>query len=247
MRAPALLACLLAAAWLPAAAQPVAVEYRDKPPYSYTVAGKPAGFLLERAVRLFEQAGVPASFAEMPARRTMRKLQDNQTALCSLGLFRLPEREGWLRFSLPIHRSRPHAVLAHAGAAPGIAAMPSVRQLFADRSLQAGMVDGVSYGGKLDRALATTTRPAVRAQKTPLQLARMVGARHVDYMLIDEEDLAWLRQDASFAGLGLVRIEFADMPAGEPRYLACSLRVAPQTMDRLNQAIRALVPEAQPD
>jgi polar amino acid transport system substrate-binding protein len=109
------------------------------------------------------------------------------------------------------------------------------------------VMDGVSYGQQLDHFLATAAKPPVRAQLAPLQLARMVGVRRVDYMLIDEEDLNWLRKDPEFTPLPLVRIEFADMPRGELRYLACSQQVSPQTLDRLNQAIRELQPEAQPD
>jgi polar amino acid transport system substrate-binding protein len=37
------------------------------------------------------------------------------------------------------------------------------------------------------------------------------------------------------------------MPRGELRYLACSQQLPPQMLDRLNQAIRELVPEAQGD
>lgn len=239
---------LLVALWAGAAcAQPptLTVEYRDKPPYSYTEGGKPAGFLMERTARLLKRAGIDAQFAEVPIRRTLLNLQANQAAMCSPGLYKNPEREAFARFSLPIHRDKPHVVLAHASAAAQIRAIPRVAQLFADASLQPGLLDGVSYGVQLDQFLATAARPAERARLTVMQLARMVAAHRVDYMLIDEEDLAWLRRDPEFAPLPLVRIEFADMPRGELRYLACTMQVAPQTMDRLNQAIRELLPEVQ--
>ena len=224
---------------------PLTIEYRDKPPYSYTVDGKPAGFLMERTARLLKRAGIEVRYAEVPIRRTLLNLQGNQAPLCSPGLYKIPEREAFARFSLPIHRDRPHVVLANAGAAAQIRALPKLSQLFADPTLQPGLLDGVSYGQQLDLALASTAKPAIRAQLTPLQLARMVGARRMDYMLIDEEDLAWLRKDAEFTPLPLVRIDFADMPRGQLRYLACSQQVSPQVMDRLNQAIRDLVPELQ--
>lgn len=245
LRPLALLAALLAgSAW----AQPsLTIEYRDKPPYSYTDAGKPLGFLIERSARLLKRAGIEAHYVEVPIRRTLQHLQANQGALCSPGLYRNPEREAFARFSLPIHRDRPHVVLAHASVAAQIRAMPRVAQLFADASLQPGLMDGVSYGQQLDQHLANAARTPVRAQLAPLQLARMVGARRVDYMLIDEEDLGWLRRNPDFTHLPLVRIEFPDMPRGELRYLACSQQVPPQTMERLNQSIRELVPEAQPD
>ncbi|NCT81782.1 MAG: transporter substrate-binding domain-containing protein [Comamonadaceae bacterium] len=238
-----LLAALCAAG---AAAQPaLTIEYRDKPPYTYTEAGQPAGFLMERTARLLKRAGIQARFVEVPIRRTLMHLQAGTAPICSPGLYKNAEREAIARFSLPIHRDRPHVVLAHASVAAQIRALPRIAQLFAEPSLQPGLVDGVSYGGQLDQLLAGATRPPLRAQLAPLQLARMVGARRVDYMLIDEEDLAWLRKDPEFAPLALVRIEFADMPRGELRHLACSQQVTPRTMDRLNRAIRDLLPEIQ--
>jgi polar amino acid transport system substrate-binding protein len=241
------MAACCAAAALAQTQAPLTIEYRDKPPYSHTVDGKPAGFLMERTARLLKRAGIEARYAEVPIRRTLQHLQANQAALCSPGLYKNPEREAFARFSLPIHRDKPHVVLAHASVAAQIRAIPRIAQLFADTSLQPGAMDGVSYGQQLDQYLAAAPKPPVKAQLTPLQLARMVGARRVDYMLIDEEDLGWLRKDPDFTPLPLVRIEFADMPRGELRYLACSQQVTPPTLDRLNQAIRELQPEAQGD
>lgn len=229
---------LLAGAAL--AQPPLAVEYRDKPPYTYTQDGKPAGFLMERTMQLLKRAGIDARFAEVPIRRTLLNLQGNTQALCSPGLYKTPEREAYARFSLPIHRDRPHVVLAHGSVAAQIRSLTRVSQLFADPTLQPGLLDGVSYGVQLDQALAAAARTPLRAQLSPLQLARMVGARRVDYMLIDQEDLAWLRKDPDFTGLPLVRVDFPDMPRGELRYLACSQQVPPQVMGRINQAIRDL-------
>lgn len=240
-------ACGAGAALAHAQAHPLVIEYRDKPPYSHTVDGRPAGFLMERTARLLKRAGVDARYVEVPIRRTLQHLQANQAALCSPGLYKNPEREAFARFSLPIHRDKPHVVLAHASVAVQIRAMARIGQLLTDASLQPGAMDGVSYGQQLDQLLAAAPKPPVKAQLTPLQLARMVGAKRVDYMLIDEEDLGWLRKDPDFTPLPLVRIEFADMPRGELRYLACSQQVTPQTVDKLNQAIRDLVPEAQGD
>lgn len=232
-----------------AGAQPLAltIEYRDKPPYTFTEGGRPAGFLMERTVKLLKRAGIPAHFVEVPIRRTLMNLQANQAPLCAPGLYKNPEREAFARFSLPMHRDRPHVVLAHASVAAQIRAIPRVAQLFADTTLQPGQLEGVSYGAQFDQYLATAARPPIRAQLTVMQLARMVGAHRVDYMLIDEEDLGWLRRDPEFTPLPLVRIAFGDAPRGELRYLACSQLVPPQTMDRINQAIREAMSETSAD
>lgn len=242
----ALLATVCLLAWLPlATAEPLVIEYRDKPPHSYTQDGQPTGLLIERATQILRHAGVEARFAEVPIRRTLLNLKTSETAMCTVGLYKLPERAAYSRFSLPIFRDRPHVVLAHESVAARIRAEPSLKALFADAQLTVGMLDGVSYGPELDQALATAANPAGHAQRTPLQLARMVAAQRVDYMLIDDADYGWLRRDPQFANAALARIEFADMPQGELRYFACSRKVPRQTLQRINRAIRALHPELQ--
>lgn len=229
----------------PAVAEPLLIEYRDKPPYSYTQDGRPAGLLIDRATLILRRAGLDARFAEVPIRRTLLNLKNSDRLMCSVGLYKLPERAAYSRYSLPIYRDRPHVVLAHTNAAARIRAKPSLKALFADAELTVGMLDGVSYGPELDRALAQAANPAGHAQRTPLQLARMVAAQRVDYMLIDDADYGWLRQDPQFAGTALERIEFADMPAGEQRYFACSRKLPRPTLERINAAIRSLQPELQ--
>lgn len=228
-------------------AQPLVIEYVDKPPYTYTLEGRPAGFLLERTALLLRRAGLEGQFAEVPFRRSLLNFQSNRVAMCSPGLYKTPERETFLRYSLPIHRDRAHVVLANLKAAPRIREMTRISQLLGDPSLQVGVLNGMSHGRQLDQMLAQMPHAPVRAQLTPLQLVRMVAAQRVDYMMIDDEDLNWLSRDPEFQALPLARIEFADMPRGELRYLACSLQTSPQTMDRLNQAIRELGPELRSD
>lgn len=224
-------------------AQTILVQYRDKPPYSHTENGQPTGFLLKRTMDIFRVAQIEASYVETPARRITQDIQADQQPICSPSWYKLPEREKFARFSLPIHQDKPHVILAHGQAAKAIRARRKLVDLFADTSLSLGVLDGVSYGPELDRAIAALPRPPIRAVLTPLQLAKMVAAQRADYMLIDQEDLSWLRQSSEFSGLDLQRIDFADMPPGLLRYLMCSRQVEPKQMERLNQAIRQLLPE----
>lgn len=222
------------------------IEYRDKPPYSHTVANQPAGFLIERTVRILRAAGFAADYKEIPVKRILQDVQDNRAPICSPGWYRLPEREKFARFSLPISHDRPHVVLAHADAARSLGELDALSELLSQEAWTLGVLDGVSYGEKLDAAIAAVRRPVVRAMLSPGQLARMIAARRADFMLIDQEDLAWMQRDPDYAGLNLVRLEFADMPSGLPRHLMCSQQVDAAQMERLNQAIRQLGLDAPP-
>ncbi|GAB3242364.1 substrate-binding periplasmic protein [Chitinimonas naiadis] len=232
---------------LPAlAVQSVLIEYRDKPPYSYTENGMPKGFLLERTEEIFRVAKVPVRYAEIPAKRLTADIQANRHPICSPGWYKLPEREAYARFSLAMHQDKPQVVLAGAHALMAIQGQKSLRALLADTRLTMGTVDGVSYGPELDKMIADMPRPAMRTTVAPLQLAKMVSARRADYMLIDQEDLRFLDQRREVTEIGLVRVDFPDSPQGLKRYLMCSQQLDQETMGRINAAIRIVAPGLNP-
>jgi len=246
LKATRVLMPLLCLAGTASVAQRITVEYRDKPPYSFTDRGQPAGFLLKRTIEILKLARVEAVYVEMPLKRIMNDIQANQDELCSPSWYKLPEREKFARFSLPIHQDKPHVVLASGAAAPALRAHASMAAMMADTRFSLGVVEGVSYGPELDKAIAAMARPPIRAVISPMQLAKMVAVRRADYMLIDQEDLNWIDTKGEINALNLVRINYPDAPEGLKRYLMCSRQVEPRTMERIDQAIRQLLPELNP-
>lgn len=224
------------------AAEPVVmVQYRDKPPYSHTKDGKPAGFLLERTIEIFKRAGVQAEYDEIPVKRITLGVQEDRTPICSPGWYKLPEREVYARFSLPIHQDNPHMVLAGAHAVERVKSAKTLKDLFANHALKLGKVSGASYGAELDAMMAKTAHAAMDSTVTPLGMARMIRLKRADYMLIDEEDYQYLMQLGEISAEEVKPFKFADMPAGLKRYIMCSKSVPLDTLARLDQAIAKLV------
>ena len=173
----------------------VTVQYRDKPPYSsYTKDGKPAGFLIERTIEIFRRANVKADFQEIPVKRITRDIQENASAICSPSWYKLPEREVYARFSLPIHQDKPHMVLAGAHIQDRLPSIKTLKELFTIPDLRLGKVSGTSYGGQLDAMISTAAQTAMDSTVTPLGMAKMIKRKRADYMLIDEEDYKFLNQ-----------------------------------------------------
>ncbi|WPC05694.1 transporter substrate-binding domain-containing protein [Pseudomonas benzenivorans] len=229
--------------WLAAgqalAAEPIRVAWRDKAPYHYWENGRAQGFLLQRARRLFAAAEVPAVFVERPSKRIWRDFQRGKQGFCSIGWYRLPERERLAQFSLPFHVDPPHTLLARAETLPAIRAHASFASLLGDPDISLGVVDGVSYGPELDALIAGSANRVVRVTLPPAGLMQMVAAGRVDYMLADQADWQYLRRRDD--GLsGLAEYHFHDMPPGLERYILCSKDVSTQVMGRLNRAIAAL-------
>ncbi|MGM9513554.1 substrate-binding periplasmic protein [Roseateles sp. DB2] len=227
----------------PSAAQPdertLTLLYRDKPPYSYTEDRQPKGLLIEQSRAVLAAAGITAQMEEAPLKRIQLELQANERPLCSPGWYKLPERELYARFSLPMSQDLPHVVLAGPRAAAAVHAHRSLASLLADSTLRMAVVDGISYGSELDALIRQQTPAPLRATVTPVQLTRMLGAGRADYMFMDREDYLWLsRQGEVSKKLGA--INFPDLPAGLQRHMMCSKKTPEAMMQAIDAAIRAL-------
>jgi uncharacterized protein (TIGR02285 family) len=240
---PLLAALSCAAQALPArAAPPVAIiiEYRDKPPYSYTARGRPAGLLIDKTAAILRRAGLSYQFSEVPVKRIVQDLQTSPRPTCTPGWYKLPEREAYAQFTLTMHQDRPQVVLAAAGSAAAVGAHHDLKSLLRDPKLQLAVVDGVSYGPELDRQIAERPRAPLRATVTVMRMSKMLDAGRADFMFIDEEDLRWLDRNQALSRQGVKRVSFADAPAGLPRHLMCSKNMPAEILTRINTAIRQL-------
>jgi polar amino acid transport system substrate-binding protein len=236
-----ILICSTLEAW---ATPSVRIEYRDKPPYSYTENGEPRGFVIDTTREIFRRAGVAATYAEIPVKRIFANIQNDREAICSPSWYKLADRESYANFSLVIHKDRPHMVLVAPRVIEQVQQHKSLSSLLGDPRLKLGVVAHVSYGHELDLAIESKSYPVTDAAPSVLNLAKMVSFNHgADYMFIDREDYDYINRMGEISAMGLLPMDYTDMPPGLNRYLMCSKRVDAETLARLNQAIRELLPE----
>lgn len=218
----------------------VLIAYRDKPPYSTTINGRPSGVLLDKTRRIFEAAGVAYRFAEMPLKRISTEIEANQRPICTPGWYRLPERERVGNFSAAIHRDPPQLVLASHARAAAVRAHASLRALLRDPQVQLLVLEGASYGSEVDAMVAAMPQRPQSAVGTSLQVGRMIAARRGDYMFIDQADYDFLRHADPKTAAAVEPVRFADMPQGIQRYYWCSRQVDAPLLARIDAAIRKL-------
>jgi uncharacterized protein (TIGR02285 family) len=219
-------------------AEPLLMVYREKPPYSYTDQGVQKGFLLERTKQILGKAGIQSSFEIMPPKRIFAEIEANTREICSFGWYKTPEREKYARFTQPIHKDRPHIVLAAPSSAAAIKRHATLKALFTDKKLTLAVVDGTSYGPELDKLISVFPGTIDRALVSPLQVAQKVTGKRADFMFMDQDDYEYLlATDSSFKNEKLVRINFPDMPPGLLRYILCGQRVSDDVIGKLNAGI----------
>lgn len=229
----------LGSGWVQAQA-PLPVYYIEKPPYYHTHNDQPVGFLLERAARVFDAAGIAVRFESRPAKRILHDIAHLQTAACSIGWFKTPEREAFAWFSPPIHQDAPMRVLTRRDTAARIDAQAE-RALLFKGPLRLGLVDGFSYG-TLDADLKDVKSYMVTAP--PAQIVQMLVANRIDYTLIDALEWPYMTAALERGVEVLSQIRLVDMPPGQYRYLMCSRALNDAGRARIEQAIRTpgLVP-----
>lgn len=236
-----LLSCLCA---LPAQAQPrtdapITVAWRDKAPYHYNDNGVDKGFLLLRAKQIFTQAQVPAVFVETPTKRIWHSFTYGKPAFCSIGWYRLPERERIAQFSHAFHVDPPQVLLVGPKALLVVQAHQTVAGLLADPNISLAVIDGASYGPELDQLIMHSANRVEHPTVSPTNLMRMVAANRISYMFADAADWQYLRSRE--AGLeNLTEQHFNDLPVGLERFIVCSKDVSSAVMSKLNHAIDTL-------
>jgi len=190
-----------------AVAENLLMVFRDKPPYSFVENGVAKGFLLERTRRVLGRAGVEADFREMPPKRIFLEIEKNEQAICSFGWYKIPERERFARFSVPLHQDRPHVVLAGPRSADAVRRHAALKTLMSDRSLVMAGADGVSYGAELDAMIKAFPGVIDRTLQSPLQVAKKLAAQPGDFLLIETDDYDFLTAPNSHVrGIGMIGI-----------------------------------------
>lgn len=222
-----------------AATEPLTVAWREKPPYNYTENGVEKGFLLARGKLIFERAGVPAKFVEEPTKRIWANFQNGKTNYCSLGRYRMPERDGMAQYSLAMHIDPPQAVLVSPLDLERVRAHKSLSSLLSDPKLSVGMIDGVSYGPRFDAMLQKAGAERVLRTVDSASMMRMVAVGRVSYTLADRFGYEYAREHDPVLAQATV-VEFPDAQGGMTRHIMCSKDVPVATMRKLNRVIEAM-------
>ncbi|MBL8670203.1 MAG: transporter substrate-binding domain-containing protein [Alphaproteobacteria bacterium] len=227
----------------PAAAdEPLTIAYFERPPLYQTEAGAPSGTLVNLVVRVLRRAAIDARWEALPSNRIVALVQSGGKPICSPGWFKTPERMAFARFTLPIHRGQASVLLVRKGAAAAIAVHPSFAAASSDLRLRLGIVDRFSFGRYIDERILGKQANVTAVTGTQAQLARMVAAGRMDYMIVDPHEIAYLMREAAIEPDGLRTHTFPDLPVGPDRHVMCSAQVDASVLRRMDAAIAAIAP-----
>lgn len=214
----------------------------DRPPYYAVDKDVVGGFIIDRVRMVFERAGLSARFVALPPKRILATYPALESAACSPGWFRTPEREAQhLLFSHAIYRDMPPVLVIRRSVLVRFANAqipPSIDQLVTSR-LRGVMRSGFSYGA-LDGIIRTAEeRNILRVSVSSRNILEMLAANRGDYTFMEQEEASFLLRREPKLGTELLMFPQSDT-ATEERHIMCSPATPQEIMQRIDDAVDAL-------
>ena len=220
------------------AENPIQLYYYDRAPFALTdTQGEVSGLCATPAEKAFKQAGIPFQWKKMPFKRQLATIKHNKKMACGIGWFKKPEREVFARFTDSIYQDKPAVTISKKGN-NALDQQRDLISLFEDKKVKLLVKDGFSYGAYVDDLIKGYDLAIVSVvTSTNVQMLQMILSGRADYFFISEEEADHIILSAGYETSQFQLKHFADMPAGNRRYIACSLQVSPKIVELLNRAL----------
>jgi polar amino acid transport system substrate-binding protein len=217
------------------------LHYQERPPFYETGAGGELhGHVVDPLKRGLARAGIAHSWQLTPSQRQLLLIEQGHGLHCGLGWFRNPQRETRGRFSAPLYRGQPIAMLARRGS--GLREGMSMREAVQQTQPVLLVKAGYSYGVELDALIAARSRAPEISNGDMPTLMRMLQAGRADWMPVTPEEGRILLNlaEVPLAPGQFTIYRFADAPPAPTRHLYCNKEVPQELLDRLDGALPPL-------
>ena len=216
--------------------QVLTFAYPNRPPYNFTVEGKPAGSLFEITELILSDADIDVTYVEMPSKRILAEIQKNGSTLCSFGWFKSPEREVYATFTLPIFKDAPLVAIFLKSNFSNQPRQANLKTLAADKSLTVGLIRGWSYGDYVDTVFKKEGTQIVEIPERVQQALMLAGGRF-SYTLARQSEVQDIVRLSNIPPEGFITLPLTDLSDKNMRYIMCGKGVPENIVARINASI----------
>jgi len=220
------------------AEQSILLFYEQRPPYvAASKDGTVKGLTATPSANAFRSAKLPFKWKVMPFKRQLAVFKENKIKACGIGWFKKPEREAFTNFTKPVYQDEPTVIVSKQEMFADNQ-FSSLAQIFADSRFKLLVKDSFSYGVYFDD-LIHRYKPAMEITTTATQeqMITMILTDRADYFLSGKEETEYMLKTLNIAAERLKLTSFLDFPKGNKRYIACTKKVSPLIIERLNQSL----------
>jgi uncharacterized protein (TIGR02285 family) len=213
------------------------IMYFDRPPYvekqgqNYIT-----GLLGSKVMKIIKNLDINVELLEIPPKRQLLYIADNEDMYCGVGWFKTKEREKIAKFTSYLYKDTPFIALAKSDN-PKIGKIRFIKDLLNNKKLIFLTKNSFSYGEYIDN-LIKKYKPIKSVVSTSTQnMFKMLNAGRADYIFLSYEEAVELIVKNELSFTDFIFINFQDVPTGNKRYLMCSRKVSDQVIAKINRII----------
>lgn len=217
------------------------VAFNNKPPFFYFESGEAKGILVEQAKQVLQKAKVPYQFEELPFSRVLLELERKRPMFAALGFSKTPERESFAVFSKPLYRDRTPVILVRAADADIFRSHGTLQKVIDSGRFTFGGKQGNVY--PIDPLLSSMGARDRRFSGESFRLPELLVLGRFDFTLMYPEELPVALSISAVSADKVQQVSYPDIPPGSYRYFLFSTAVPESLVNRVDQAIAAVIPK----
>ncbi len=205
----------------------------NRPPLYIVQKNRFSGILIEKARKIFDQAGINYKFIEIPPARILNHLSKEKNA-CSIGWFKTPKRQKRFIFSKPIYSENSPFVFV---IRKNLKINPEKALNFSSFSIV--LVKGFSYGETIDKKLSKSKIKKFYVPKADgRKILLILKNKRADISILTRKEAQFLVKKSEFKD-SIKIIPFNEKTAIY-RYIIFSKKTDKTIIEKINKAIEEL-------
>jgi hypothetical protein len=215
---------------------PVIILYSDRPPFMQKqIDGSLAGITATPAMLAFSKASISYNIREASPNRRLLEVKENRDRICSIGLYKNPERESYALFSKPI--SRDGKMIALTNVNLKLPESVLIDTILARSDLHVLVKKDIFYGAYLESKFTKMKAQKIESTAEYSQLLRLIKVGRAQLIFLPGEEALFYMRESGYTSADFRIIKFNEMPLGEYRYIMCSFKVGESVMQKINKGI----------
>ena len=217
----------------------VKMFYFERPPYYMTVNQQPQGLILGPALeKLAEAPNLTIKPTSMNSSAIIPRLKHNAAKECSIGWFKNPEWEKWLKFSKSIYQDKPLVMVTSSDKRAKFSQIKTIQDLFENKALVWGKTKNFSYGAYTD-SLAAKKQPKIKLLTKQKNLLKVLALKTevIDYILMAPEEIPYILSKFEISEKEIFTQSLTDIPKGNKRYIVCTKMVPDKVMAQFSEKL----------
>ncbi len=208
--------------------------YNDLDPYIYSENGTTTGFLAYYIEKVAKSANMTPLWRNIPWDKQLNILRRNQTNVCSVALFKTPDRETYTKFTAPIGVDVGFVLIGNKGNAV-LRNYEYFKDILNDKNLKPILQLNTVYNAYVDKLLAEKKFPKLPGSIP--RMMRMLINNPQRYIIATPIMGAALIEKNGFTEELIALSHYKDLQDSSPYYVACSLNTNNALFARFNQSI----------